>query len=150
MGVLTEGVLVGGAPKGTVTWYSGEAGRRRRESEPVLLWRLDTVVPTRGVSSSSASSDMSHTLGTPSKEPMEAGRIPEPYRSIVPTECGRGSSARGLRVRLGERRGEAGRASGIGAGESIRLPEGCMTVGSEWARVIGGAFGNADPLWERR
>lgn len=116
----------------------------------MLLYKLDTVVPTRGVSSSSASSDMSHTLGAPSKEPMEAGRMPEPYRSEAPTVCGRGSSARGLRVRLGERRGEAGRASGIGVDESMRLPEGCMTVGSEWARVIGGALGKADPLCERR
>jgi hypothetical protein len=116
----------------------------------VLLYRLDTVVPTRGVSSSSASSEISHTLGAPSKEPIEAGRIPEPYRSGAPTVCGRGSSARGLRVRLGERRGEAGRASSIGVGESLRLPDGCMTVGNEWARVMGGALGNADPLWERR
>lgn len=112
----------------------------------MLLYRLDTVVPTRGVSSSSASSEMSHTLGAPSKEPIEAGRLPEPYRS----GCDRGSSALGLRLSFGDRRGEAGRAKGIGADEGLRLPIGCMTVGREWARIMGGAFGSADPLCERR
>jgi hypothetical protein len=112
----------------------------------VLLYRLDTVVPARGVSSSSASSDISHTLGAPSNEPIEAGRMPEPYRSCGPAVCGRISSARGLRVRFGDRNGDAGRASGIGEGESMRLLVGCMTVGSEWARVIGGAVGRLEPL----
>lgn len=78
VGVLVEGVLVGGAPKGMETWWRGDAGRRRRDSEPELLYKLETPVPARGVSSSSASSEMSHTLGEPSKEPSEAGRMPEP------------------------------------------------------------------------
>lgn len=63
---------------------------------------------------------------------------------------GRGSSARGLRVRLGERRGDEGLASGVGEGESERLPAGCMMVGREWARVIGGALSALEVLWERR
>lgn len=80
VGVLTVGVLVGGTPKGRLTWCRGDAGRRRRDSDPDVLYRLrlGMVTPTRGVSSSSASSDMSHTLGEPSKEPSEAGRMPEP------------------------------------------------------------------------
>ena len=56
------------------------------------------------------------------------------------------SSSRRLRVRLGERRGEAGRASDSGAGESMRLLTGCMAVGSECARVMGGARGRAEVL----
>jgi hypothetical protein len=76
--------------------------------------------------------------------------MPDPYRSWAPDVCGRVSSARGLRVRFGDRRGDAGRASGMGVGESMRLPVGCMTVGREWARVMGGAVGRLEPLWERR
>lgn len=64
--------------KETETWYSGDAGRLRLESEPVLLYKLDTPEAARGVRSSSASSDISQTLGAPSKEPIEAGRSPEP------------------------------------------------------------------------
>jgi hypothetical protein len=94
----------------------------------VLLYRPETPVPARGVSSSSASSDMSHTLGEPSNEPSEAGRMPELYG---PTVNDRGSSPRGLRVRLGERRGEDGRASGSGEGERVSCPVGCITVGRE-------------------
>lgn len=52
---------------------------------------------------------------------------------------------RGLRG-LGERRGDEGRSRGMGEGERVRrptaggrLPEDCMTMGSECARVIGGA-----------
>lgn len=145
VGVLTEDVRE--APKGTDTWYSGEAGRRRRDREPVLLYRLDTPLLARGVSSSSASSLISHTLGAPSKEPIDAGRMPEPYRSCGPAVIGRGSgsSARGLRVRFGDRNGDRGRASGSGDGDKVRFPNGCMTVGSECARVMGGAL-IPDPL----
>jgi hypothetical protein len=151
VGVLTVGVVVRGMPKeGTETWWRGDAGRRRLDSDPVLLYRPDTVVPARGVSSNSASSEMSHMLGATSNEPIEAGRMPEPYRSWGIAVCGRVSNARGLRVRFGDRRGDAGRASGIGEGESMRLPVGCITVGSEWARVMGGAVGRLEPLWERR
>jgi len=148
VGVLTVGVLVGGTPKGMVTWCRGDAGRRRRDREPVLLYRLATPGPARGVSSSSASSDMSHTLGEPSKEPSEAGRMPEPYRSWGPAVRGLGSSPRGLRVRLGERSGEEGRA--VGEGDSVSWPVGCMTVGRECARVMGGALSSAELLCERR
>ena len=81
---------------------------------------------------------MSQTLGAPSNEPTEAGRIPEPYRSCIPVVVKRGSTVRGLRG-FGERKGEEGRSSGIGEGESVRRPVVCMTIGSEWARVIGGA-----------
>jgi hypothetical protein len=78
VGVLVVGVLVGGAPNGIETWWRGDAGRRRRAREPVLLYKLETPVPARGVSSNSASSEMSQTLGEPSKDPSGAGRIPEP------------------------------------------------------------------------
>jgi hypothetical protein len=44
----------------------------------VLLYKLETPVPARGVSSNSASSEMSQTLGEPSKDPSGAGRMPEP------------------------------------------------------------------------
>lgn len=94
------------------------------------------MVPTLGLSSSSASSEMSQTLGAPSKEPMETGRV----------VSGRESRARGLRVRFGEGRGDVGLASCTGLDESTKLEAGCMTVGSEWAR----AMGMADPLRERR
>lgn len=104
----------------------------------MLLYKLDTPALARGVSSNSASSDMSQTLGAPSKELIEAGRIPEPYRSCDAVIRGRVSIARGLRVRLGDRSGEGGQARGIEEGERVRFPIGCMTVGSEWARVIGG------------
>jgi hypothetical protein len=145
VGVLTEGVLVGGAPKGMATWWRGDAGRLRLDKEPVLLYRLDMPLLARGVSSSSASSAMSQTLGAPSKEPTDAGRIPEPYRSCRPDVARRGSTVRGLRG-LGERRGEEGRSRGMGEGERVRRPtagwrlaENCMTMGRECARVIGGA-----------
>lgn len=51
---------------------------------------------------------------------------------------------------MGERRGETGRASGVRVGESMRFPMGCITVGREWARVMGGALGRAEVLWVRR
>lgn len=111
----------------------------------MLLYRLET--PARGVSSSSASSDMSQTLGEPSKDPSEAGRMPELYGPAV---SGLGSKPRGLRVRLGDRRGEDGRASGSGEGERESWPAVCMTVGNEWALVIGGALNDPELLWERR
>lgn len=107
----------------------------------MLLYRLDTLVPARGVSSNSASSEMSHTLGEPSNEPSEAGRMPE-LRG--PAVKGLGSGPRGLRVRCGERMGEEGLASGCGVGERESCP--CMTVGSEWARVMGGALSEAELL----
>jgi hypothetical protein len=147
VGVLADGVLVGGAPKGTKTWCRGEAGRRRRDREPVLLYRLAAPVAARGVSSSSASSEMSHTLGEPSNEPSEAGRMPELYGPAV---RGLVSSARGLRVRLGDRSGEDGRASGSGEGESVSWPAVCMTVGSECALVMGGALSEPELLCERK
>jgi hypothetical protein len=79
VGVPMAGELVGGAPKGMEDmWCRGEAGRRRLERDPVLLYRLATPLPARGVSSSSASSEISHTLGEPSNEPSEAGRMPDP------------------------------------------------------------------------
>jgi hypothetical protein len=90
---------------------------------------------------------MSQTLGEPSKEPSEAGRMPELYGPAV---RGLGSRARGLRVRLGERRGDDGLASGSGEGESESWPAVCMTVGSEWARVMGGALKEPELLCERR
>jgi len=61
---------------------------------------------------------------------------------------------RGLRG-LGERRGDEGRSRGMGEGDRVRRPGGgwwptadCMTIGSECARVIGGASA-LWPLWER-
>jgi hypothetical protein len=150
VGVLTLGVLVGGRPKGRETWCRGDAGRRRRERDPVLLCRLGMPRPARGVSSSSASSEMSHTLGEPSKEPSEAGRMPDPYRSWGPAGRDLGSSPRGLRVRLGERSGDEGRANGEGEGESVSWPAECMTVGRECALVMGGALSEPELLWERR
>lgn len=88
--------------------------------------------PALGVSSSSASSEMSHTLGAP--------------------ECAYDSSAtrNGLRVRFGERSGEEGRAMGVGEGERARWPLGLMTAGSECARVMGGALRELELLCERR
>ena len=50
---------------------------------------------------------------------------------------------------MGERRGDEGRAKGIGEGERERWPLGFMTVGSEWARIMGGALSELE-LWERR
>jgi len=145
VGVLTVGVLVGGAPNGVRTWWRGEAGRRRRDSEPVLLYRPATPPTALGVSSNSASSEMSHTLGEPSKEPSEAGRMPEPMRSWEAA-----ARSRGLRVRLGDRSGDEGRLSGSGEGDSMGCA-GCMMVGSECARIMGGAvLGELEPLWERR
>lgn len=88
----------------------------------MLLYRLDMLLLARGVSSSSASSAMSQTLGAPSNEPTEAGRIPEPYRSCMPDVDRRGSTVRGLRG-LGERKGDEGRSSGMGEGERVRRPE---------------------------
>jgi hypothetical protein len=76
--------------------------------------------------------------------------MPEPYRSWGPAARDLGSSARGLRVRLGERSGEDGRASGVGEGDSVSCPVVCMTVGKEWALVIGGALSVAELLWERK
>ena len=135
VGVLTVGALVA-VPKGTETWYKGEAGRLRPTLGSALsvLCRLTRGVvwtsptPAFGVNSSSASSEMSHTLGAP--------------------ECTKDSSCvrKGLRARLGERSGEDGRASGSGEGESERWPVGFMTVGSEWARAMGGALSELEPL----
>jgi hypothetical protein len=66
VGVRTGGAM--GAPP-NATWWSGDAGLLRRDREPVLLYKLEMgegwMVPACGVSSSSASSDMSHTLGAP-------------------------------------------------------------------------------------
>lgn len=104
-------------------------------------------MPARGVSSSSASSEMSQTLGEPSKEPSDAGRMPELYGPAV---RGLGSRPRGLRVRLGERSGEEGLAPGSGEGESESCPAVCITVGREWARVMGGALNEPELLCERR
>lgn len=106
-------------------------------------------MPARGVSSNSASSDMSHTLGEPSKEPSEAGRMPELYGPAVK---GLGSRPRGLRVRWGDGMGEPGLASGCGEGEGERVswPAVCMMAGSEWALVMGGALSEAELLCERR
>jgi hypothetical protein len=73
--------------------------------------------------------------------------MPELYGPAV---RGLGSRPRGLRVRLGDRRGEEGRASGSGEGESESWPAVCMTVGKEWALVIGGALSEPELLWERR
>jgi hypothetical protein len=75
--------------------------------------------------------------------------MPEPY-PCEPVVIGRPSSPRGLLVRLGERRGDDGRAMGVGEGDKDSRPVGCMTVGSECARVIGGALGELEPLCERR
>jgi hypothetical protein len=113
----------------------------------VLLYKPVAPEDARGVSSSSASSEMSHTLGEPSNEPSEAGRMPELYGPAV---RGLVSRARGLRVRLGERRGEVGRASGSGEGERVSWPGVCMTVGSECALVMAGALSEAELLWERK
>lgn len=115
----------------------------------MLLYKLDTLLLARGVSSSSASSEMSQTLGAPSNEPTEAGRIPEPNLSWGPAVNDRDSGARGLRVRFGDRNGDEGQADGDGEGDSVRLPIGCITVGRECARVMGGAL-MAGPLCERR
>lgn len=139
VGVLTAGALVA-VPKGTETWYRGEAGRLRPTLGNALkvLCRLESGVvctsppPAFGVSSSSASSEMSHTLGAP--------------KCAYESSCVR----KGLRVRLGERSGEEGRARGSGEGERERWPVGLMTVGSECARVMGGALSELDPLLERR
>ena len=144
VGVLTAGALVA-VPKGTETWYSGEAGRLLpalgSEFEALCgLARGDGWMggvwvdpfPAFGVSSNSASSEMSHTLGAPECA----------YESSCPRN--------GLRVRLGERSGEDGRARGVGEGERARWPVEFMTVGSECARVIGGALSELDPLCERR
>jgi hypothetical protein len=62
----------------------------------------------------------------------------------------RGSIPRGLRVRCGERRGDAGLASDCGEGERLSCPAVCMTVGREWALVIGGALSEPELLWERK
>jgi hypothetical protein len=86
------------------------------------------IPPAMGVSCNSASSEMSHTLGAP--------------------DCAYDSSRKGLRVRLGERSGEDGRARGTG--ESVWKPLGLATVGIEWARSIGGALSKLELLWERR
>jgi hypothetical protein len=63
----------------------------------------------------------------------------------------RGSIVRGLRVRLGERRGDEGRSNGMGEGEGegerAKRAAGRTTEGIEWARVMGGAL---EPLLERR
>jgi hypothetical protein len=124
VGVLTAGALV--VPKEADTWCNGEAGRLLpdldRELVPLcklasgegwngVVWIVP--LPALGVSSSSASSEMSHTLGAP--------------------EWIYDSSARrkGLRVRFGERSGEEGLPRGIGEGERERWPLGLMTVGSE-------------------
>jgi hypothetical protein len=113
------------APNGTETWCKGEAGRLLPALDnEELLYRVPrgegwngvvrgTPLLARGVRSSSASSEMSHTLGAP--------------------ECAYDSSAtrKGLLVRFGERRGDEGRAMGTGEGERARWPLGLMTVGSE-------------------
>ncbi len=151
VGVLTVGLLVGDTPSsGADMWWSGEAGRRRLEREPVLLYKLDSEVPSRGVSSNSASSEISHTLGAPSKEPADAGRMPEPYRSCGLPGTERCSRPRGLRVRLGERRGEDERPWGTGERESGWKSGRFILVGSEWARAMRGALSVLDPLCERR
>jgi hypothetical protein len=125
VGVLTDGALVG-VPKGTETWCRGDAGRLLLEPDKdlELLYMPDSgegwkgvmwgVPPAAfGVSSSSASSEMSHTLGAP--------------------ECAYDSSVilNGLRVRFGDRSGEDGRFMGVGEGDSARWPPGLITVGSE-------------------
>ena len=51
---------------------------------------------------------------------------------------------------MGERSGDEGLASGSGEGESESWPAECMTVGSEWARVMGGALKEPELLCERR
>ena len=112
----------------------------------MLLYKLDKAVPARGVRSSSASSEMSHTLGAPSNEPAEAGRMPEPYRSWGLAGSGRSSMPRGLRARLGDRSGDEERPKGMGEGEKASGLAECMTVGSEWARAMGGALSALEPL----
>ena len=125
VGVPTAGALVG-APNGRETWCSGDAGRLLPTlGRPFgVLYRLargedwnwggSGTPPTGlGVNSSSASSEMSHTLGAPEwMYESSGGRY-------------------GLRVRLGERRGEEGRARGMGEGESDRELMGFMTAGRE-------------------
>ncbi len=104
------GVRTRGAPTEdpNETWWSGEAGRLLLDSEPVLLYRLESGegcnAPGLGVSSSSASSEISHTLGAPLCA----------YESSW-----RNDWLRGLRVRLGERSGDDGRA-GTGEGDKAR------------------------------
>lgn len=106
------------APKGT-TLCRGDAGRRRpaRFSGVTLLWRLlrgADVVGVRGtVKSSSLSSEISHTRGAPEKRSGEEGRA---------MGAGEGIRTRGLQVRL-----------------LVVLKLAPMTVGSEWARTMGGA-----------
>lgn len=57
---------------------------------------------------------------------------------------------KGLRVLLGERRGDEGRAKGVGDGERARWPLALMTDGRECARVMGGAVRVLEALWERK
>ena len=134
VGVRTAGELT--VPN--ATWWRGEAGRRLREMEPVPLYKPDSGEgwrgPGLGVSSSSASSEMSHTLGVP------AWAYVSSYKA---------GWLRGLRVRLGDRSGDEDRP-GTGDGDKARWPEGLMTEGREWARIMGGALGELDPLCERR
>lgn len=94
----------------------------------------DWTVATLGVSSSSASSEMSHTLGAPEWA----------YESSWSADW-----PRGLRVRLGERSGDEG-LPGTGEGVRARWPAGLITVGRECARVMGGAATELEPLSERR
>jgi hypothetical protein len=108
VGVPTAGALV--VPKGTETWYKGEAGLLLPALGRALnvLCKLERGVvctsppPSLGVSSNSASSEMSHTLGAPENE----------YESSCVLN--------GLRVLLGDRRGEDGRARGRGEGDRER------------------------------
>lgn len=84
VGVVTAGALV--VPKGPETWWRGEAGRRlplRRVERGVGRTEVVWMGAGLGVNSSSASSEMSHTLGAPEWA----------YES---------SWRKGLRVRLGE------------------------------------------------
>lgn len=104
-------------PNGT-TWCRGEAGRRRpaRLSGVTLLCRLlrgADVVGVRGVKSSSASSEISHTRGAPEKRSGDDGRA---------MGVGDGIRALGLLLLL-----------------LIVLALAPITVGSEWARTMGGA-----------
>jgi hypothetical protein len=103
VGVRAAGALT--VPK--ATWYSGEAGLRLLERELLLLYRPDSAEgcrgPDLGVSSNSASSEMSHTLGVPAwvYSSYKVGWL------------------RGLRVRLGERSGDEARP-GTGDGDKAR------------------------------
>lgn len=92
----------------------------------------DWKVAAPGLSSSSASSEMSQTLGAPEWA----------YESSCSVDW-----PRGLLVRLGERSGDDGRPGPM-EGERARWPAGLMTVGSECARIMGGA--TTEPLLEER